>query len=147
MGGNSLNVTINKQIKCMVLTMIAFIFFLGTFLFMEDKSALANSNNKIEEIDHFIQNKLEENHIPGAAVAITHNQKVFFTKGYGMTAKNSPITADTPFAIASLSKAFTALAVMQLVEERKINLDQPVVQYIPSLKLNGEWGANITVRH
>jgi CubicO group peptidase (beta-lactamase class C family) len=113
-GEISMKGKINKRIKSTGLTMLVFIFFLGTFLFIEVKSSEANSNNKMEEIDHFIQSKMEKNHIPGVSVVITHNKDIIFTKGYGRTADNSPVTADTLFPIASLSKAFTALAVMQL---------------------------------
>jgi CubicO group peptidase (beta-lactamase class C family) len=116
-------------------------------LFIEVKSSEANSNNKMEEIDHFIQSKMEKNHIPGVSVVITHNKDIIFTKGYGRTADNSPVTADTLFPIASISKAFTALAVMQLAEEGRINLDHPVVQYIPSLKLNDPRASKITPRN
>lgn len=139
-----MKIVIKRQIN---LTIITFLFLFSSFLFIEVKAPQAKSNNSIEEIDHFIKTKLANNHIPGAAVAITHNNKVIFTKGYGKTAENSPITAETPFAIASLSKAFTALSVLQLAEDGKINLDRPISDYLPSFKLNDNRGSKITPRH
>ncbi|NMD72081.1 beta-lactamase family protein [Bacillus sp. DNRA2] len=113
----------------------------------EVKGAERNSNDKIEAIDTFIQNKLDKNHIPGAAVAITYNNEVIFTKGYGKSENGAPITDHTGFPIASLSKAFTALAVMQLVEEDKVNLDQPIATYLPSLISKDKKWSKVTPRH
>ena len=137
-------IQLQKQIG-LILSTIAIV--IGTLLFFEGNKTEAQSNNKIDDIDQYIQTKLEKNDIPGAAVAITHNDKVLFTKGYGRTVNNTPITADTPFAIASLSKAFTAFSVIQLVEEGKINLDMPFKQYVPSFKLKDPRGSKITARH
>jgi len=118
-----------------------------TTLFSSVESAYAKADFPKDQIDRFIRLKMEENHIPGLAVAITRDDKVMFSKGYGKTADQSPITADTPFAIASLSKSFTALAVMQLVESGRVDLDKPIARYIPSFQLNDPRGSMITVRH
>jgi len=136
-----------KQFIKIGLIVSTIVLFLGTLLCFEGKKTEAQLKNKIDEIDQYIQAKLEKNHIPGAAVAITHNDQVIFTKGYGSTVNHAPITADTPFAIASLSKAFTAFSVMQLVEEGKIELDKPFSQYVPAFKLKDPRGAKITPRH
>ena len=117
-----------------------------TMLLAPVGSAFAQTDFPMEQIDHFIRLKMEENHIPGLAVAITRDDKVIFAKGYGKTADQSPISADTPFAIASLSKSFTALAVMQLVESGRVDIDKPVAHYIPSFQLNDPRGSTITVR-
>ena len=142
-----MKVIIKQQIRKIGLSMFAFIIFMGAILCLEGKQVEGKSNHNIEKIDRFIQRMLDKNQIPGAAVAITHNKEIIFTKGYGKTAENSPVTADTLFPIASLSKAFTALAVMQLVEEGEVNLDTPVVQYMPSLKLNDKRWLKITPRY
>jgi len=63
-----------------------------------------------------------------------------------MTAVQKPVTAETPFAIASLSKAFTATAVLQLVDSGLIELDASVMSYIPKLKINDPRAKAITVR-
>jgi CubicO group peptidase (beta-lactamase class C family) len=109
--------------------------------------ANAQATTSLKEIDQFIQNSMNKNNIPGLSVAITHHDKVIYTKGYGHTSDNKPVTSDTPFAVASLSKAFTAIAVMQLVESGKIKLDTPIASYIPNFKLADPRGTKITVRH
>lgn len=111
------------------------------------ESISAQSSNSLTKIDQYIKSEMNKNNIPGMAVAITHKDKVILAKGYGKTSDQKQITATTRLPLASLSKSFTALAVMQLVEAGKINLDVPVAQYIPSFKLSDPRGAQITVRH
>lgn len=120
---------------------------MGILFIGQLQPTFAKENPTMSKIGRFIQNNMKNNNIPGLSVAITHRDKVIFTKGYGQTSNKQPVTADTPFAIASLSKAFTALAVMQLVDQEKINLDKPVVTYIKNFKLNDPRGAKITIRH
>jgi CubicO group peptidase (beta-lactamase class C family) len=109
--------------------------------------AEAQEHLQINKIDDYIQNNMKNFNIPGLSVAITYQGKVVFTKGYGQTSDHKAVTADTPFAIASLSKAFTALAVMQLAESDKLELDRPVTTYLPHFKLADPRRAKITVRH
>lgn len=63
---------------------------------------------------------------PGVAVAITKGDQVIAVEGYGHDSTGAPITRDTKMAIASVSKSFTALAVRQLADAGKIDLDRPV---------------------
>ena len=102
--------------------------------------------SKAQKIDQYIQARLTKSNVPGLAIAVVHNDSLLFSKGYGTTGAKNPITADTPLAIASLSKAFTAMAVMQLVEAGKINVDTPVVTYIPSFMVADPRGSAITIR-
>ena len=64
--------------------------------------------------------------MPGVAVAITTGDQVIAVEGYGHDSAGAPITADTKMAIASVSKSFTALAVRQLADQGKLDLDRPV---------------------
>src|SRR6478736_5908573 len=82
-------------------------------------------------IDQYVREYRERHHVPGLAVAIVSNRTVLHVAGYGQTARRTAITPSTPMPIASLSKAFTSLAVMQLVEAGKIELDAPVTAYLP----------------
>jgi CubicO group peptidase (beta-lactamase class C family) len=101
---------------------------------------------QLKPLDQFIQQNMDKNHIPGLSIAIVDKNQVIFSKGYGKDGDNKAIISSTPFAIASLSKAFTAMAVMQLIEAGKINLDTPVKQYIPSFTMADSRAAQITVR-
>jgi CubicO group peptidase (beta-lactamase class C family) len=97
-------------------------------------------------IDRFVQGRLAATRLPGVAVAVTRGSKVEFLRGYGTGGRGEPITPDTQFRVASLSKSFTAFAVMRLVEAGKIRLDEPVRRYLPGFRLADAAGARITVR-
>ncbi len=99
-------------------------------------------------IDAFLQQQVRENRIPGLAVAIVQGDDVEFAKGYGDAAPGVPVTPQTQFYIGSVTKSFTALAVMQLVQEGKLELDAPVTRYLPWFEVaEPEAAAKITVRH
>ena len=100
------------------------------------------------KIDEFITRQMRTQRVPGLALAITQGARVLYVKGYGREGKGQPVTAQTQFFIASVSKSFTALAVMQLVEAGKIDLDAPVQNYLPEFTLaDPEVASQITVRH
>ena len=107
----------------------------------------AQIGNKLQAIDDLLQLKLDKSKIPGLAIAIVHQNQIIFSKGYGKDGNDKPITGDSPLAIASLSKSFTAMAIMQLVEAGKINLDTPLNNYIPSFEMNDARASQITIRH
>ena len=87
------------------------------------------------------------NRVPGLAIAITRGDEVVYLKGYGTAGNGEPMTPRTQLHIASLSKGFTALAVMQLVEEGKIRLDEPVRAYLPGFATTDRrLSGRITVR-
>jgi CubicO group peptidase (beta-lactamase class C family) len=80
-------------------------------------------------------------------VLVAQHGKVIFTKGYGLANRewNQPNAADTKFRIGSLTKQFTAMLVMQLVEKGRLRLDGPVSDYLPNYpKPNGD---KITLHH
>ena len=118
-------------------------FALSLLLFKFVKTASAQPATNLKKIDQFLQQKLQTSNIPGFAIAIVDRDRIVFSKGYGHDGNNKPVTDETPFAIASLSKAFTAMAVMQLAEAGKVNLDSGIRQYIPSI---GHKADRITVR-
>ncbi|MFC6231117.1 serine hydrolase domain-containing protein [Paenibacillus allorhizosphaerae] len=136
-----------KRQRSAAIAIAVFMFILCLSLFqLFIPSASAQAAIPEDEIDRYIQAKMKQNNIPGLAVAITRHDEIIYSKGYGSTSEQRPITADTPFAVASLSKSFTALAVMQLVEAGKVNLDKPVAAYIPSYQPSDPRGSTITVR-
>ncbi|MBE9169756.1 serine hydrolase [Pleurocapsales cyanobacterium LEGE 06147] len=83
--------------------------------------------------DNFFTKQLANSNIPGAAISVVKDGKIFFAKGYGYAnlEKKIPVDANrTLFRVASLSKLFTATATMQLYEKGLINLDDDVSQYL-----------------
>lgn len=119
------------------------LFLTGCLILLNLTVVLGQQDRVLQKIDTYLQQKLKKGNIPGFSVAIVHQDKTIFAKGYGRTGENKPVNNNTPFAIASLSKSFTAMAVMQLVESGKVNLDSPVADYLPSL---GENGTKISIR-
>ncbi|SEH00249.1 CubicO group peptidase, beta-lactamase class C family [Nonomuraea solani] len=97
-------------------------------------------------VDAFVTRYQEATGLPGAAVAITKGTRVVHAAGYGHTPSGAPMTADTPMAVASVSKSFTSLAVMQLVEQGQVELDRPVRGYLPEFTMADPRAAKITVR-
>jgi CubicO group peptidase (beta-lactamase class C family) len=74
--------------------------------------------------------------LPGVAVGVVHDQQLVWSKGFGFAnvEQRQPMTAQTRFRIASNSKLFAAIAIMQLREAGKLRLDDPVVKYLPWFK-------------
>lgn len=101
-------------------------------------------------LDAWLPYKIQYDRIPGLSIGIIHNGKLVYQKGFGYAdvELKTPMTPKTCFRIASISKTFTTNAIMQLVEQKKINLDDHVEKYLPwfraqtkSANLN-----NITIR-
>ncbi|PEJ40154.1 serine hydrolase domain-containing protein [Bacillus wiedmannii] len=104
-------------------------------LYITDPKVYAQQNVKIT-LDKYIEKFIKEQNIPGASVAIVHNKDVFFTKTVGITGESKKkVTSKTPFAIGSISKSLTALAIVKLIEDKKIKLEDPVQRYLPWFKL------------
>ena len=87
--------------------------------------------------------------LPGLALAIVQNDQVIYQHGFGKANPlGRPVTPQTPFILGSLSKSFTALAILQLVEAGQIDLDAPVQRYLPWFHLaDPDASARITIRH
>ena len=83
----------------------------------------------------------------GAAVAVTLGDRMLLAEGYGHTSSGEPVTGHTVMALASISKSFTALAVMQLVEAGRVELDAPVRWLVPEFNLADSRVDQMTVRH
>ncbi|WP_432747223.1 beta-lactamase family protein [Streptomyces sp. JH002] len=97
-------------------------------------------------IDSYLHGYLDRTGLPGATVAVTREGEVVHTAGYGRSAAGEDLTAHTPMPIASLSKSMTAMAVLRLVEEGEVALDEPVRQYVPEFTMADERAGRITVR-
>lgn len=102
-----------------------------------------------DSLDAYIQASMGTAHIPGVALGVVRGDHVAYLKGYGVAASDGrPVTPQTPFMLGSTSKSVTALAVMQLVEAGKIDLDAPVTRYLPWFRtLDATESARISVRH
>ncbi|MGI6344342.1 MAG: serine hydrolase [Bacillota bacterium] len=98
----------------------------------------------------FVREVMEREHIAGAAVAVSRWGEVVFEQGFGYRdlERRLPVTPDTIFGIASVSKSFSALAIMQLVDAGLLSVDDPVIKYLPELRFKGVTDMSaIKVRH
>ncbi|TMR95671.1 beta-lactamase family protein [Nonomuraea basaltis] len=98
-------------------------------------------------IDTYLRDALESTGLPGMSVVVTHGGEVVHAAGYGHDSQGRAVTENTPMRVASVSKSFTAMAVMTLVERGEIRLDEPVAVQLPGFKMDDPRAARITVRH
>ncbi|GLV65947.1 hypothetical protein Bmyc01_46160 [Bacillus mycoides] len=107
-----------------------------------------NNKKEVESFaDPLFEEKMKEYNVNGSSFVVVHDGKVVVNKGYGYADKEKkiPVTKDTVFQIASVSKTFTALAVMQQVDKGKLKLDQDVQQYLSGLKIPNKTGKPLTL--
>ena len=104
------------------------------------------AQNLEASIDQFIKAEMERQKIPGVSLAVVRDGKPFLVKGYGFAnlEHQVPVRPETIFQSGSVGKQFTATAVMLLVEEGKIGLDDKISKYLGDVP---ESWKNITVRH
>jgi D-alanyl-D-alanine carboxypeptidase len=102
---------------------------------------MANIKSTFERLDQFVEQKMKAMNIPGIAIALTDSEKLLrvSTYGYADVAAQQPVTPETLFEIGSISKSFTSLAVMQLWEERRLDLHAPVKRYLPWFEIRSEY--------
>ena len=112
-------------------------------------SLMRQGETDFAAIDAYVTEQMNNRGIPGMALGIVQDDQIVHLQGFGVAdSSGRAVTPQTPFYIGSLTKSFTALAVMQLVEAGKIDLDAPVQRYLPWFELaNKEASAKITVRN
>lgn len=131
-----------------VLCCIILLVFGATYSGMAGETSKDSSHLEPEAIDHYVRSRMDSQRIPGLALAIIQDGEVAYTQGYGAAGPERSMSADTPLYIGSVSKAFTAVAVMQLVEAGQVDLDAPVQTYVPWFEIaDPEGAAQITVRN
>ncbi len=99
-----------------------------------------------DAVDRYVNYTMKRFHVPGLALAVVKDGQVILAKGYGRASLelDVPATPQTVFEIGSITKQFTATAIMMLVEEGKVKLDEKITAYLSGLP---EAWANVTVRH
>jgi CubicO group peptidase (beta-lactamase class C family) len=103
----------------------------------------AQEKNKIPGLDNYISNIfriLQIDTMPGASVLVSQNGDIIYQKGFGYAdiEKKIPVTPDTKFKIGSISKQFTAVAILKLQEENKIKIADKLSKYIPDFPRGNE---------
>ncbi|MFN3841293.1 MAG: serine hydrolase [Cyclobacteriaceae bacterium] len=95
------------------------------------------TDKKVQEFEAYIVKGMKDWEVPGLAVTVVKDGKVLLAKGYGVRelGKTNPVNAQTLFACASTTKAMVAACMGMLVDEGKVNWDDPVYRYLPEFQL------------
>lgn len=102
-----------------------------------------------EDVSRFIQSGLDDLDIPGVAAAVIEDGRITLARGFGRRdGAGNPVTAQTPFQIASVSKSFTALVILQLADEGRLAIDDPVINHVPYFRMaDSAHTRAVTLRH
>ena len=102
------------------------------------------SNPNFSVLEAHFHQYVDEGKLPGVVSLVAHKGKIVYKDAYGMSYidQRQAIQPNTIFRMASLTKPITSVAVMMLVEERKIALDAPIAKYIPAFKKLKVYGKN-----
>jgi D-alanyl-D-alanine carboxypeptidase len=111
----------------------------------------AGFQEKAALLDAWITAQMAERGLPGMSVGLVHDGQLVWAKGYGFsdTEKKIPATPATIYRMASVTKTFTATAILQLRDAGKLTLDDPVSKYLPWFKVPSRFSdaPEITIRH
>ena len=129
------------------LFVLIFLSSLVSFTYAQPSGA-AERKLDTDALDETITSPMAKHGLPGVALAVIENGQILYQKGYGVDGNGQPMTPQTQCFIGSQSKSFTALAIAQLAEAGKLDLDEPVQTYIPWFRVADEKAsAQITINH
>jgi len=103
----------------------------------------------LKDVNNYLTRYLNRIPVPGFSIVIVEGEDVIFSKGYGIEKEGHRklMTAESTLAIGSLGRGFTAMAIMQLVEKGLVDLDEPVISYLPWFQTaNKNFSDQITLR-
>lgn len=102
-----------------------------------------------DRLDPLLAGAVDEQHIPGLAIGIVQDGRLVYARGFGLMEigkVDKPVTSQTLFHMASITKPFIATAIMQLWERGRVDLDAPVQKYVPYFPVRDPRAQSITVR-
>jgi CubicO group peptidase (beta-lactamase class C family) len=114
---------------------------------------LADSSvaSSLDLLSAWIESQMAYRGLPGLSMGVIYDQELIWAKGFGYAdvASQKPATATTVYRIASITKLFTATAIMQLRDEGKLQLDDPVARHLPWFQVQNRFAdaPEITIRH
>jgi CubicO group peptidase (beta-lactamase class C family) len=149
-----MNNSIYVRLTCWLVVSVLFFAQTRTPAEIQAQVATAKSLTDAKELEAFLDpifaEQMAKLHIPGAVISVVKDGKTIFTKGYGVTdiERRTPVVPDkTIFRIGSITKVFTALAVMQMADRGKINLHDDVNKYLTGVKVPNTFAQPITFAH
>jgi D-alanyl-D-alanine dipeptidase/CubicO group peptidase (beta-lactamase class C family) len=102
----------------------------------------------VRVLERFIAHEMTDKHLPALSISLVSDQTVIWARGFGVAnpADSTPATARTVYRVGSVSKLFTDIAAMQLVERNALDLDAPVTRYLSTFAPKGAGAGSITLR-
>src|ERR1044071_8300878 len=98
--------------------------------------------DQFDSVRGYIQRRMTETRTPSITVAVARDGRIIWEEGFGWAGREKRVAANehTPYSMASISKPITATGLMMLVEQKRIDLDRPINQYLGSAKLRARIG-------
>ncbi|NOU58496.1 class A beta-lactamase-related serine hydrolase [Marinifilum sp. JC070] len=117
--------------------------------FKQNIELKASEPGLIKEVDSIVIHKMNQYNIPGLSIGIIKNDSIIYSKGYGIRSiKNRGlVTENTVFHTASISKLFTAVAIMKLAEQNALRIDDKLVDILPDLLYNDKRVKEISIKN
>jgi D-alanyl-D-alanine dipeptidase/CubicO group peptidase (beta-lactamase class C family) len=102
----------------------------------------------VQMLEKFIEHEMADKELPALSIALVDDQEMVWAKGFGFARPETkvPATADTVYRAGAVSELFTDIAIMQLVEQGKLDLDAPIARYLPDFKPDNPFGKSIPLR-
>ncbi len=123
-----------------------------SFLLPGAKAAAAphpDYTTAVEALERFIGQQMADKELPALSIALVDDQQTVWARGFGFADPDGqmPATEGTVYRVGSVSKLFTDIAILQLVEQGKLELDAPVSRYLPEFRPRNPFGTPVTLRH
>jgi CubicO group peptidase (beta-lactamase class C family) len=141
-----------RRFAHMAIALIALITILTVvpkYLFASSETLDINNTDQVKKyVDDYFGEHMGEYNVPGAAITIVKDGQTLFSEGYGFAdlEKNTKVDPNsTVFRIGSVTKNFTATAIMQLYEQGKVDLKADINQYLKGFKIHGKNNKPITL--
>ncbi len=142
-----------RQQHCNSLTLASSVFAVAAVMLFSIPRARGDQaetqyGQALQKLQDAIASEVQQKQLPAFSIALVDGDQTVWAAGFGFqdAAQQVPATADTVYRVGSVSKLFTDIAVMQLVEAGQLDLDAPVQNYLPELKPANRWGVPITLR-
>lgn len=121
------------------------------FTMSKSEAGIQSIAGDLKLLETWVKAQQEYRNIPGISIGLVYDQELIYSKsfGYADLEKKTPLTEQVPFRMASITKTFTATALMQLRDAGKLRLDDPVKMYLPWFNISQSFPGEpqITVRH
>ncbi len=134
-----------------VLVILSFTFFqsCSNSSFKQNIETNSSGIGFFEKVDSVVINKMNQYNIPGLSIGLIRNDSIIYNKGDGIRANNNNnlVTENSIFHTASISKLFTAVAIMELIAQNRITIEDKLVDLLPKLKYNDKRVSYITIKN